>query len=676
MAVVRGLLVNVVRVAGPPPALDQVLKQARLGETFIPMVPGAGRDHGGDWFEISLSDVSIRAQAASATGSFAPDYRHVDVVDGRSAGEVRGVLTGRLRRSPSPPAAPPPQEVRTPATGLPAAPTTAATGTTPPTDTGAPAPPLARGGAGASEVAAALPSASPAEWLPSQRPLGLADDAPTAVAEPMVAAPSRGGASTGSVMPEDAVVTRRDEGGPSGCGTGGCGCRSCAGLLLLLLLLMILCCGVVCCGPLSLLNLPSPEAYRPSVSSAEAEGCGVESCGEEGSGDGFDNDCDGVVDEDCACAPGMVEDCFPGKPARRGVGICTDGKQTCGADGTWGTCQGAIVPQPAVCNGLDNECDGGVASTHCPITCPASTDPRIADLDPFATRNFSGREMYSGVAQSWEWTVEGGPCDEFAHGLSSFELKYAETDTAQFTPLLSGDYKVRLKVTTSAGTTLGCEWVQHVRGKGLRVELCYPEAETQDLDLYLHRPGSTSDWFPNEAGVERSSEDLCDFTNCRAQSWTGTIAVDHVDWGFPSSPLSACELGPQGDVWRSVGHCGNPRLDIDNKGDDRRSGPENINVDAPRDGDTFRVMVQNYSGELAHPVVNVYCAGHRLVTYGSAPDSVRNFSGKDGPPGAMWRVVDITTRVSPDGSLRCVANGLHPPGQPRGYFITYDDGSY
>src|SRR5262245_52186400 len=40
-------------------------------------------------------------------------------------------------------------------------------------------------------------------------------------------------------------------------------------------------------------------------------GCGpVEDCGPTGSGNGADDNCNGVVDEGCSCRPGSVERCF------------------------------------------------------------------------------------------------------------------------------------------------------------------------------------------------------------------------------------------------------------------------------------------------------------------------------------------------------------------------------
>lgn len=68
--------------------------------------------------------------------------------------------------------------------------------------------------------------------------------------------------------------------------------------------------------------------------------------------DGLDNDCDGVTDEGCVCSPGATRDCSIE------VGPCTLGTQECLPDGTWsGSCSGT-VPQPEVCDFIDNNCNG------------------------------------------------------------------------------------------------------------------------------------------------------------------------------------------------------------------------------------------------------------------------------------------------------------------------------
>lgn len=69
--------------------------------------------------------------------------------------------------------------------------------------------------------------------------------------------------------------------------------------------------------------------------------------------DGKDENCDGAVNEGCACLNGATESCGTD------VGMCSTGVRTC-VDGKWGTeCAGEVGPAPAeLCDGSDHDCDG------------------------------------------------------------------------------------------------------------------------------------------------------------------------------------------------------------------------------------------------------------------------------------------------------------------------------
>jgi hypothetical protein len=64
----------------------------------------------------------------------------------------------------------------------------------------------------------------------------------------------------------------------------------------------------------------------------------------------LDHDCNGSVDDGCACANGAIQACGSN------IGLCTTGLQNC-ILGVWGTCSGAS-PISEICDGLDQDCDG------------------------------------------------------------------------------------------------------------------------------------------------------------------------------------------------------------------------------------------------------------------------------------------------------------------------------
>jgi hypothetical protein len=73
-----------------------------------------------------------------------------------------------------------------------------------------------------------------------------------------------------------------------------------------------------------------------------------------------DEDCDGVINAGCPCAPGQIGACYTGPAVTENVGTCHGGTRVCNADGLgWGACLGEVVPVTEVCSNLgDEDCDG------------------------------------------------------------------------------------------------------------------------------------------------------------------------------------------------------------------------------------------------------------------------------------------------------------------------------
>ena len=433
-------------------------------------------------------------------------------------------------------------------------------------------------------------------------------------------------------------------------------------------------------------------------------GCkAMEDCGTTGHGNGLDDDCNGMVDDGCTCTPGDVESCFLGPPGKHKVGACTDGTQTCvgGAEfGLWGDCKGSIGPSPEGCDKLDNDCNGCADDGLCcgsVLDCPAPGDPRIAPQPPYTDVALKGEEFYTGGATSWSWKIVGGPCDELfstttgSPPVQSFTLTNGNMQdaTAHFT--LSGDYTITMTVVGTDGKTYTCTWVQHIIGPGVRFELCWdhtgPGPNGADLDLHVHRSGTTTTWF--KTNKKDPNTDDCFYEDCNPDAYLACPLCTTPSWGYTASNINECAgapaTSPLGNTWTSTtNNCPNPRLDIDNI--DTVGKPENINIDAPKNNDTFRAMVHYYGQDSdtsttdveEHPIVNIYCGGTLKASYGAAPNQLSGFNhGAGYAAGQMWRVADVKAMVDAMGNTTdCTVSALHPSGMTSGYLITNNDTTY
>jgi len=399
---------------------------------------------------------------------------------------------------------------------------------------------------------------------------------------------------------------------------------------------------------------------------------------------GADDDCDGTVDDGCACTPGAVQACFKGPPGKRGVGACQDGQQVCQGSGEftyWGPCTGGILPSAEACDTLDNDCNGcaddNPACCTVDLDCPGPGD--MPDGQPFVDYVIDGTMFWPGPASGWAWTVVGGPCDQLLYttsGSVSYTLSGQTTSTLTFHPTLSGDYTITVTIQTPSGP-VSCTFIVHIGGPGLRFELCWDKTGPSgaDLDLHVHKNGTTSPWFTTNVNNNNINADDCYYYNCTADDFLFPLS-GVANWGYANSPLSQCQGSPQGTTWALLGYCHNPRLDVDNIS--TAGIPENMNLDNPVNGATYRAMVHYYGGSVTtHPMVNVYCGGVLKATYGASPDLVNGFtSGAGFGAGTMWRVADVTPVVSMGVTTDCTPVLLHPVSDPTAYWVTTGDRSY
>jgi hypothetical protein len=431
----------------------------------------------------------------------------------------------------------------------------------------------------------------------------------------------------------------------------------------------------------------------------------ADDCGPNGLGNGLDDNCNGTIDENCQCVAGSVMPCFLGPPGLRGVGACRDGTQTCRqiseVETGWGACQGGIGRGAEVCDKLDNDCNGCADDGLCcdaTLLCPST----VPDAAPFSTISYDGTHYFKGTAATWSWSVDGGPCDQLFKTTTgnppkqSFTLSGSTSSMASLLPTLSGDYTVTMSVTDSNGKSYQCKWIQHVIGPGVRVELCWDKQGSApvgaDLDLHLHRSGTTTPWFQSASGARTPAKvtgDDCNYLTCTASNYSSST-WPAANWSYPMSPLAECINAPGGSAWSATPQmmCANPRLDVDNISS--VGVPENINVSKPANNDSFRVMVHYYGqgggasvAPLAeHPIVNIYCGGSLKATYGQAPNTLAGFTtGKAWTTtpavGQMWRVADVRAAVDATGTTTgCTINAIHPPGMATGYYLTTDNVGY
>jgi len=279
-------------------------------------------------------------------------------------------------------------------------------------------------------------------------------------------------------------------------------------------------------------------------------------------------------------------------------------------------------------------------------------DARVAGIKPGEMATLDGADFVVGDVKAYRWQLQKDDCDGVVKD-AELKLRGGNTRVVTFQPSHPAFYHFTLEATDARGRKASCGLEVPVEGVGMRVELCWDTSTTTDLDLYLHTPFNQNPWLTRgspsiDVGL---NNDTCNTSNAVAELRYGQARVD---WGYADSALAACKT-PSFDGFLPTGRCPNPRAADDNNQSIANGTTERMQLDNPLDGQTFRVMVQNFNNLPARPHVFVYCGGQKAASF-DAPSSPANFvSQAPGAFGVMWRAADITTSVDSAGKVSCRA---------------------
>ncbi|WP_437911839.1 hypothetical protein WME73_30435 [Sorangium sp. So ce302] len=396
---------------------------------------------------------------------------------------------------------------------------------------------------------------------------------------------------------------------------------------------------------------------------------------------GLDDDCDGSIDETCACIPGQAHSCFRGDPSFRNSDGCFPGTQLCDETGTWGPCVGGVH--------ADENChmDSGAPCR------PMQASP-FANLDLKAGIGTFGADALAG---SELWTVD---CPD---GVDPCPGVTGSDPADDFKPLQSGEYTVTYTKRVASGATQSCEYPLFVSAGGLRVELEWEhDVGDVDLDLHLHRPNNTQPWKMLGSSVD------CGWNNCAISHFaTKSPEPSDIRWFLNSARLpnpvnwyldpvpgnNGCFNAPRGvgEQWKANGlGCHNPRIDLDNRGcDPTRTdpdhtsfcAPENINLDYPPKRQWMRIGVHYYDEGMVkhdiHPRIKIFCDSALGADLGPAgfysPERPVAFKPTDGRT-MFWLVADVLF-PEPDecGQAACVVRPLYESASAKTPLLTTRD---
>lgn len=412
---------------------------------------------------------------------------------------------------------------------------------------------------------------------------------------------------------------------------------------------------------------------------------------------GLDDNCNGLVDEGCACQPGQGHSCFKGDPSYEHVPGCFDGTEICTEQGHWGDCVGGVHAFPPDACFLNDT-----------TVCHAISAPPYADTHlKTGTGNFSA----NAVPGTESYTVQ---CPT---GVSQCPMVTSPDD---FKALQSGEYTITYtKKVQGDPNPKSCTFPLFVGAPGLRVELSWEHSLADngvDLDLHMHQPLNTAPW-----GISPPVPQDCGWLNCRASNFQALEATAPkwfadppamppmaVNWDNDTAnpQNNTCYNDPKGGgaQWASFGQgCHNPRLDVDNitcdfsvtdPNDFSFCTPENINVDYPPVKQWLRVGVHYYNNHNqtydVHPEIKIFCNGALSATLGRAgyytppadagPDAGATpvtFEPADGASSGgngnrYWIVADVAFTNDPCGKSLCTVKPIYSDPVQKTPFLTID----
>ena len=302
---------------------------------------------------------------------------------------------------------------------------------------------------------------------------------------------------------------------------------------------------------------------------------------------------------------------------------------------------------------MDWEADDSEASEPLQMRCELEgNDARVAGIQPDELAKLDGADFVVGDVKSYRWTLQKDDCDAVVKD-AEFELAGANARVVTFQPSHPAFYHFTLEATDSRGRKASCKLEVPVEGVGMRVELCWDTSTTTDLDLFTAQ--------------SVRSRAVVDPRLARNRRGLEQHHLQHVQRGGGAALRTAAgELGLRRLAPQRVQHASVRRLSARWSLPQPARGRRQQSIDChrydradaarqPADGQTFRVMVQNFSNQAARPHVFVYCGGQKAAAF-DAPAAPPNFvSANPGTFGVMWRAADVTTKVDAAGNVSCNA---------------------